>query len=151
MYNLKKKCNIKSSNSMNNKAFDRSYSFTLNLSSTDARELSNSGESKNSQGRIGCRKFESLRTFTFPLSSNANLSVRVKFCIAYASPACKDIIDANSGHTNRLNCNRDTCSMRKEKELITYVSYSEYFYYYCIRYIFRMLAYVNYIRLTLKG
>lgn len=83
--------------------------FTLNLSSTEARELSNSGESRNSQGRIGCRKFESLRTFTLPLSSSANLSVRVRFCIAYASPACKDIIDANSGDTSLLNCSRDTC------------------------------------------
>lgn len=87
--------------------------FTLNLSSTEARELSNSGESRNSQGRIGCRKFESLRTFTLPLSSSANLSVRVRFCIAYASPACKDIIDANSGDTSLLNCNRDTCFVER--------------------------------------
>jgi len=91
------------------------WSRTLNLSSTEARELSNSGESRNSQGNIGCKKLKSLRTLTLPVSSRPNLSVLVRYCIAYASPAWRDIIVANSGDTNRLNCNRDTCVRLKIK------------------------------------
>lgn len=82
---------------------------TLNLSSTVARLDSNSGESRNSHGRIGCRNWWSESTFTwknlrkwnevflinklsktdkyqyiltFPDKSNPSLSVLVKFCMA---------------------------------------------------------------------